>query len=200
MAVEPGGLKDQLVTAAADGELKFIDFRVLGEGNTAGSGGGSAFAMQLPAGSGSGTSGKGYLYLLLLQLLTCTDWIVPALYILLQVIWPACLASRLRCSCSRQQCESDACRHTGRLEDCECLLQQQEPQRAGGACQRPAAGHRHRLAGQPIQKPQSCLVACIQKRVWDITESRHSAIASLQQPLVLSVHGVPVLWVAHRMR
>ncbi|CAK0786809.1 hypothetical protein CVIRNUC_010023 [Coccomyxa viridis] len=57
MAVEPGGLKDQLVTAAADGELKFIDFRVLGEGNTAGSGGGSAFAMQPPAGSGSGTSG-----------------------------------------------------------------------------------------------------------------------------------------------
>ena len=60
MAVEPGGLKDQLVTAAADGEMKFIDFRVLGEGNTAGSGGGSAFAMQPPAGSGSGTSGKDY--------------------------------------------------------------------------------------------------------------------------------------------
>ena len=58
MAVEPGGLKDQLVTAAADGELKFIDFRVLGEGNTAGSSGESAFAMRPPSNSGSGTSGK----------------------------------------------------------------------------------------------------------------------------------------------
>ncbi|CAL5222212.1 g4544 [Coccomyxa viridis] len=57
MAVEPGGLKDQLVTAAADGELKFIDFRVLGEGNTAGSSGESAFAMRPPSNSGSGTSG-----------------------------------------------------------------------------------------------------------------------------------------------
>ncbi len=58
MAVEPGGLKDQLVTAAADGELKFIDFRVLGEGNTAGSGGESAFAMRPPSTSGNGSSGK----------------------------------------------------------------------------------------------------------------------------------------------
>ena len=58
MAVEPGGLKDQLVTAAADGELKFIDFRVLGEGNTAGSSGESAFAMRPPSNSGSGNSGK----------------------------------------------------------------------------------------------------------------------------------------------
>ena len=58
MAVEPGGLKDQLVTAAADGELKFIDFRVLGEGSTAGSSGESAFAMRPPSNSGSGNSGK----------------------------------------------------------------------------------------------------------------------------------------------
>ena len=58
MAVEPGGLKDQLVTAAADGELKFIDFRVLGEGNTAGSGGESAFAMRPPSNSGNGSQGK----------------------------------------------------------------------------------------------------------------------------------------------
>ena len=58
MAVEPGGLKDQLVTAAADGELKFIDFRVLGEGNTAGSGGESAFAMRQPSNSGNGSPGK----------------------------------------------------------------------------------------------------------------------------------------------
>ena len=58
MAVEPGGLKDQLVTAAADGELKFIDFRVLGEGNTAGSGGESAFAMRPPSNSGSSSPGK----------------------------------------------------------------------------------------------------------------------------------------------
>lgn len=57
MAVEPGGLKDQLVTAAADGELKFIDFRVLGEGNTAGGSGESAFAMRLPSNSGNGSSG-----------------------------------------------------------------------------------------------------------------------------------------------
>ena len=78
MAVEPGGLKDQLVTAAADGELKFIDFRVLGEGNTAGSGGGSAFAMQPPAGSGSGNSGKMQRRLLSLHLSTCTDCSVPA--------------------------------------------------------------------------------------------------------------------------
>ena len=62
MAVEPGGLKDQLVTAAADGELKFIDFRVLGEGNTAGSSGESAFAMRPPSNSGSGTSGKSLLH------------------------------------------------------------------------------------------------------------------------------------------
>ena len=61
MAVEPGGLKDQLVTAAADGELKFIDFRVLGEGNTAGSSGESAFAMRPPSNSGSGASGKSLL-------------------------------------------------------------------------------------------------------------------------------------------
>ena len=73
MAVEPGGLKDQLVTAAADGELKFIDFRVLGEGNTAGSSGGSAFAMQPPAGSGSGSSGNMQRRLLSLQLLICNE-------------------------------------------------------------------------------------------------------------------------------
>ena len=58
MAVEPGGLKDQLVTAGADGELKFIDFRVLGEGSTAGSSGESAFAMRPPTNS-SGNSSSG---------------------------------------------------------------------------------------------------------------------------------------------
>ena len=31
MALEPGGLRDQMVTAAADGELKLIDFRMLGD-------------------------------------------------------------------------------------------------------------------------------------------------------------------------
>lgn len=36
MALEAGGLRDQMVTAAADGELKLIDFRMLGEGATAG--------------------------------------------------------------------------------------------------------------------------------------------------------------------
>lgn len=59
MAVEPGGLKDQLVTAGADGELKFIDFRVLGEGKSAGSSGESAFAMRPPtSSSGSSSSGE----------------------------------------------------------------------------------------------------------------------------------------------
>ena len=31
MALEPGGLRNQMVTAAADGELKLIDFRMLGD-------------------------------------------------------------------------------------------------------------------------------------------------------------------------
>lgn len=35
MALEPGGLKDQLVTAAADGEMKMIDFRMLGDASAA---------------------------------------------------------------------------------------------------------------------------------------------------------------------
>ena len=36
MALEAGGLAGQMVTAAADGEMKLIDFRMLGEGATAG--------------------------------------------------------------------------------------------------------------------------------------------------------------------
>lgn len=36
MALEPGGVKDQLVTAAADGEMKMIDFRMLGDAAAAG--------------------------------------------------------------------------------------------------------------------------------------------------------------------
>jgi regulator-associated protein of mTOR len=39
MALEPGGLKDQLVTAAGDGEMKLIDLRMLGEREGAAFGG-----------------------------------------------------------------------------------------------------------------------------------------------------------------
>lgn len=56
MALEPGGLKDQLVTAAADGEMKMIDFRMLpnaaaapasggGSGGDSGGGGGGGGAL-----------------------------------------------------------------------------------------------------------------------------------------------------------
>ncbi len=38
MALEPGGVKDQLVTAAADGEMKMVDFRMLGDAAAAGNG------------------------------------------------------------------------------------------------------------------------------------------------------------------
>lgn len=41
MALEPGGLKDQLVTAAADGEMKMTDFRMLGDASAAASAPGS---------------------------------------------------------------------------------------------------------------------------------------------------------------
>jgi hypothetical protein len=36
LALEAGGLRDQMVTAAADGELKLIDFRMLGDTGAAG--------------------------------------------------------------------------------------------------------------------------------------------------------------------
>ncbi|CAL8465312.1 g4847 [Coccomyxa elongata] len=38
MALEPGGVKDQLVTAAADGEMKMVDFRMLSDTAAAGNG------------------------------------------------------------------------------------------------------------------------------------------------------------------
>lgn len=47
MALEPGGVKDQLVTAAADGEMKMVDFRMLGDAAAAGIG------LSGAAGSGS---------------------------------------------------------------------------------------------------------------------------------------------------
>lgn len=51
MALEPGGLKDQLVTAAADGEMKMIDFRMLGDASAAVPGTGAT------AGGGTGALG-----------------------------------------------------------------------------------------------------------------------------------------------
>lgn len=48
MALEPGGMKDQLITAAADGEMKMVDFRMLGDASAAANG---------PAGN-AGSSGS----------------------------------------------------------------------------------------------------------------------------------------------
>lgn len=44
MSLEPGGLKDQLVTAAGDGEMKLLDFRMLGENASAPASGGTTQA------------------------------------------------------------------------------------------------------------------------------------------------------------